>query len=34
MAGKKKQTFKDQYFPVAAAPAAPAATDTTAVTMN
>ena len=34
MAGKKKQTFKDQYFPVAAAPATPAATDTTAVTMN
>jgi cytochrome c oxidase subunit 2 len=35
MAGKKKQTFKDQYFPVAAAPAAPAApADTTAVTMN
>jgi cytochrome c oxidase subunit 2 len=34
MDGKKKQTFKDQYFPVAAAPAAPAAADTTAVTMN
>ena len=34
MAGKKKQTFKDQYFPVAAAPAAPATADTTAVTMN
>ena len=32
MDGKKKATFKDQYFPVAAAPAAPA--DTTAVTMN
>lgn len=32
MDGKKKVTFKDQYFPVAAAPAAPA--DTTAVTMN
>ena len=31
MDGKKKQTFKDQYFPVAAAPAA---ADTTAVTMN
>ena len=34
MAGKKKQTFKDQYFPVAAVPAAPAPADTTAVTMN
>ena len=34
MDGKKKQSFKDQYFPVAAAPAAPAAADTTAVTMN
>jgi cytochrome c oxidase subunit 2 len=32
MDGKRKATFKDQYFPVAAAPAAPA--DTTAVTMN
>jgi heme/copper-type cytochrome/quinol oxidase subunit 2 len=32
MDGKKKATFKDQYFPVAAAPATPA--DTTAVTMN
>ncbi|MEY3682485.1 MAG: hypothetical protein RLZZ289_1012, partial [Bacteroidota bacterium] len=34
MAGKKSQTFKDQYFPVAAAPATPAPADTTAVTMN
>jgi cytochrome c oxidase subunit II len=32
MDGKKKVTFKDQYFPVAAAPTTPA--DTTAVTMN
>jgi heme/copper-type cytochrome/quinol oxidase subunit 2 len=33
MDAKKKMTFKDQYFPVAATtPAAPA--DTTAVTMN
>jgi cytochrome c oxidase subunit 2 len=32
MDGKKKGTFKDQYFPVAAAPTTPA--DTTAVTMN
>ena len=34
MNGKKKQTFKDQYFPVAAAPSTPAPADTTAVTMN
>jgi hypothetical protein len=35
MDGKKKATFKDQYFPVAA-PAATTATpaDTTAVAMN
>lgn len=31
MAGKKKTTFKDQYFPVAAAPADTTAVDTTAV---
>jgi len=35
MDGKKKATFKDQYFPVAAAPADTTAVDTTAVvTMN
>ena len=35
MDGKKKTTFKDQYFPVAAAPADTTAVDTTAVvTMN
>jgi cytochrome c oxidase subunit 2 len=34
MDGKKKATFKDQYFPVAAAPAPAAPADTTAVTMN
>jgi len=34
MDGKKKATFKDQYFPVAAAPAPATPADTTAVTMN
>jgi heme/copper-type cytochrome/quinol oxidase subunit 2 len=35
MDGKKKATFKDQYFPVAAAPADTTAVDTTAaVTMK
>ena len=34
MDGKKKATFKDQYFPVAAAPVTAAPADTTAVTMN
>ena len=34
MDGKKKATFKDQYFPVAAPAASATPADTTAVVMN